>query len=83
MILYVITLCIYIGIVFVSAMLYFDYCCICGGMMAKPHARFKLLRLTSYIVIIFSYYFITTEGKVIFFLVISLLIGLVLCYVFI
>mmetsp|Transcript_21678 Transcript_21678/g.3573 ORF Transcript_21678/g.3573 Transcript_21678/m.3573 type:complete len:201 (+) Transcript_21678:382-984(+) len=82
MILYVFATCIFIGIIALSAMLYYDFCCICGGIMAKPHARFKLLRLASYTVIIFSYYFITTEGKVILFLVISLLIGLILCYVF-
>jgi PAS domain S-box-containing protein len=82
MILYVFLACIFVGVVALCSMLYYDFCLICGGIMAKPHPRFKLLRLASYIIIIFSYYFITTTGKVILYLVICLLVGLVLCYVF-
>ena len=50
--------------------------------MAKPHTRFKLLRILGYIAIIFCYYFIETTGKVILFLVICLVIGLILSYVY-
>ena len=64
------------------SMLYYDFCALCGGIMAKPHCRFKLLRIAGYLAIIFSYYFINTAGSIILFLVISLIVGLILCYVY-
>ena len=82
MILFVMFTLIYFGIVCICGMLYYDMCSMCGGVMAKPHSRFKLLRITAYLAIICCYYFIDTTGKVILFLVICLVIGLVLCYVY-
>lgn len=82
MIMYVMASVIFLAVIALSSMLYYDFCQMCGGLMAKPHARFKLLRLASYVVVIFSFYFITTTGKVILFLVICLCIGLIEIYVF-
>ena len=82
MIVFVIFTLIYFGTVCLCGMLYFDICAMCGGVMAKPHSRFKLLRLAAYLAIICCYYFIETTGKIILFLVICLVIGLVLCYVY-
>jgi PAS domain S-box-containing protein len=73
---------VYVGVTAICAVLYFDLCYFCGGTMAKPHGRFKLLRLASYVAIIFCYHFINTSGSIILFLVICLVIGLILCYVF-
>ena len=82
MALYMLVSAMFFGIILLSALLYYDLCMICGGTMAKPHARFKVLRLVSYALIIFSYYFITTNGKIILYLIICLLAGIVLCFVY-
>lgn len=59
----------------VISLLYYDVCFVCGGTAAKPHPRFKILRYFIYIICIMSYYFITVTGKVIMFLIISLVAG--------
>ncbi|OMJ95244.1 hypothetical protein SteCoe_1458 [Stentor coeruleus] len=82
MIIFVIVTIIYVGVVGICAMLYYELCAMCGGPMAKPHSRFKLLRIGGYIVIIFCNYFIDVTGKIILFLVISLVVGLILSYVY-
>lgn len=74
---------LFIGIISFTGMLYYDMCALCGGVTSMPHTRFKLLRYAGYIIIIFSYYFIETYGKVILFLVISLVVSLILCYAYV
>ncbi|CAG9322241.1 unnamed protein product [Blepharisma stoltei] len=80
MMIYVAGSVVYFGVIILCSMLYFDFCQICGGFMGKPHCRLKLLRLSSYVGLIFSYYFITTAGKVILFLIVCLALGIIISY---
>lgn len=74
---------IFIGIIVLCSMLYYDFCQVCGGVMAKPHPRFKLCKLASIVAIVYSNYFIMISGKEILFLIICLIISLFMCYSFI
>jgi PAS domain S-box-containing protein len=80
--LYVVALAIYLAIVMLCTLLYYDFCQICGGIMAKPHPRISLLRLCSIVAVIFSSYFIEVTWKVVIFLVICLILGVTQVYVF-
>lgn len=45
------------------AALYYDYCRYCGSIKAKPHPRFKLLRLFLYTAVVFTHYFSTQDSR--------------------
>ena len=80
--LYLVGVAVFLGVTALTSLLCYDFCMVCGGTTAKPHPRFKVLRLGSFVAVIFSYYFINTGGKVILFLLISMVVGVVLCYVY-
>ena len=65
------------------AALYYDYCRFCGSIKAKPHPRFKLLRLILYTVVIFMHYFTPQDSRagVIIYLLVSLACGGVMVFV--
>ena len=73
--------CVFAAVVLVCSVLYYDMCFVCGGVMAKPHPRIKLLRLLGYSIVIFAYYFTTSSAKVVLFLLISLAVGALLSYI--
>ena len=74
-VLYIFLLLFFIIEVALISLMYYDACLVCGGIAAKPHPRFKILRYFIYIVCIFSFYFITVSGKIILVLIIMLLAG--------
>ena len=53
-----------------------------GNLSAKPHPRFKLLRLISYTIIIYAYYFSSGSSGSPIYLTIALAVGLITCYVY-
>jgi hypothetical protein len=67
---YIFALMFFLIEVFVISLMYYDACYVCGGIAAKPHPRFKILRFLIYVICIFAFYFITVTGKVILFLII-------------
>lgn len=71
---------LYLAVCGVAAVLYYDLCMVCGNVMAKPHPRVKLVRMGSYLAMVMMYYFIDISGKVILFLILSLLFTLLLTY---
>lgn len=77
---FIAAMCVFLGVALLTSLFYYDLCMICGGPMAKPHPRFKLFRLFCYVAIIFTYYFVDISGKIIVFLVVSLVAGITMCY---
>jgi hypothetical protein len=63
------------------ALLYYDSCFVCGGIAAKPHPRFKILRFLIYIICISMFYFLDITGKVEIFLTTCLILGIIGSYV--
>lgn len=63
--------------------LYYDFCMYCGSIKAKPHPRFKLLRLVLYTAVIFTCYFAPQDSSasVIISLLVSLACGSLLSFV--
>lgn len=82
MIIYLAGAAVHLSLVLLCSGLYYECCIICGGTMAKPHARFKLIQKLGFTVVIFTYHFATSTGKVIIYLSFSLIVGLVLCYLY-
>ena len=82
MIIYLAAAGIHLGLVLLCSGLYYETCMICGGTMAKPHSRFKLIQKIGFTVVIFTYHFVTSTGKVIIYLSFSLVVGLILCYLY-
>jgi hypothetical protein len=62
------------------ALLYYDSCFVCGGIAAKPHPRFKLLRYFIYIMVISMFYFLDITGKVEIFLTSCFILGIIGSY---
>jgi len=80
MIIYLAAAAVHLGLVLLCSGLYYECCMICGGTMAKPHARFKLMQKLGLTIVIFTYHFATSTGKVIIYLSFSFAVGLILCY---
>lgn len=81
------TLAILCSVVYVAfaggiSLLYNETSMSSGNLSAKPHPRFKLLRLISYTIIIYAYYFTTGSSSSPIYLTIALAIGLITCYVY-
>ena len=70
---------VFMGVIVMFAMLYYDFCFACGGYASKPHPYIKILRLFCYLIIIFAFNF-TIYEKVTVYLVISLSMGVILSY---
>lgn len=58
-----------------------NFCMESGEFTAKPHPRFKILRLLAYMEMISMYYFLDIKGKTLIFLSACLATGWLLCYV--
>lgn len=82
MVIYLAAAAVHLGLVLLCSGLYYECCMICGGTMAKPHARFKLVQKLGLTIVIFTYHFATSTGKVIIYLSFSLAVGLILCYLY-
>jgi hypothetical protein len=65
----------------IIALLYYDCCFVCGGIAAKPHPRFKIVRFFIYIICISMFYFLQITGKVEIFLTTCLILGITGCYI--
>jgi hypothetical protein len=78
---YAAALFVFSSLALLCSALYGDFCMVSGGHTAKPHPRFKILRLLAYLEIICFYYFLDITGKALIFLGASLLTGCLLCYV--
>lgn len=72
---------VFVSLTMVCSVLCGDFCMVSGGYTAKPHPRFKLLRLCSHLTLILLYYFLDITWKTFIFLTISLFIGLLFCYI--
>lgn len=79
---FICSLSVFLLICSIGAVLHYDICMICGNIMAKPHPRVKFLRLGYYLVMIMMYYFIDIAGKIVLFLCFSIVLTVLLGYLY-
>jgi PAS domain S-box-containing protein len=82
MVMFTLAAAIFLALTTLCSIFYYDFCQMCGDLMAKPHSRFKLVRLALYVAVIFCFYFITTSGKVILYLVVCIAVGVIELFIF-
>ena len=78
---YVAGLAVFACLALLCSALYGNFCMASSELTAKPHPRFKLLRLLAYMAMISMYYFLDITGKALIFLSVCLVTGWLLCYV--